>query len=103
MDGVVCAHSDSKASFLEKVCNVSGLSANVCEGGPFLRGLVCFPVEGRGEISGGGGFVCMDREPIVQHDMDSVEFFLFIILQVVCVQPVVWVSYGCELVLGWVV
>ena len=34
--------------------------------------------------------MCVDREPIVQHDvMDGVQFFLvFVILQVVSVQPV---------------
>ena len=87
---VVCIHCDSKVSFPEKVCNESGLSANVCEGGPFLCGLVCFLVEGRGGMSWGGGFVRVDQKPIVQHDiMDSVKFFVFIISQVVCVQPIV--------------
>ena len=83
-------HCDSGVSFPEKVCNESGLSANVCEGGPFLCGCL-FSGRGSGGMSWGGGFVCVDREPIVQHDiMHSVKlFFVFIILQVVCVQPIV--------------
>ena len=79
-----------RSVFPEKVCNESGLSAYVCEGGPYLCGLVCFLVEGRGGMSWGGGFVRVVRKSIVQHDiMDSLKFFLFIISQVVCVQPIV--------------
>jgi len=38
-----------------------------------------------------GGYVCVDREPIVQHDViDGVQFFfVFIILHVVSFQSVI--------------
>jgi len=46
---------------------------------------------GHGRLSWGGGYVCVDRESIVQHDvMDGVQvFYVFVILQVVSVQPVI--------------
>ena len=54
---------------------------------------------------GWGLCVCVDREPIVQHDVvDGVQFFfVFVILQVVCVQSVIQIPFGSVLELGWVV
>ena len=42
-------------------------------------------------LSWGGSYVCVDRESIVQHDVvDGIQFFfVFVILQVVNVQPVI--------------
>jgi len=49
--------------------------------------------------------VCVDREHIVQHDvMYGVQFFfVFVVLQVVSVQPVIEIVYGSVLVLWRVV
>ena len=88
MDCVVGAQSDSYVCLLENVRNEGGLSAEVCEGGPFMCSFSGFWL---GVTVGclGVGCVCVYREPIVPYDVvDGAQFFfIFVMLQVVGVQP----------------
>jgi len=60
------------------------------KGAHFCVVVSVFLVRGHGRLSWGGGYLCVDREPIVQLDvMDGVQFFfVFVILQLVGVKPV---------------
>ena len=65
-----------------------------------MRSRVCFLFDVHGRLSWGGGYVCVDRKFVVKQDvMDGVQFFfVFIILQLVSVQPIIKVPYGSVVV-----
>ena len=75
---VVSAQSNSYVCLLENVCDKSGLSAEVCEGSPFMCGFTWFLAGCYSSLPQGGGYVCVYREHIVQHDvMDGVHSSLY--------------------------
>ena len=51
--------SNSYVCFLENVSNKRGLSAHVCEGGPFLCGFIWFLAGGYVRLPWGGVCVCI--------------------------------------------
>jgi len=95
LECVVGAQSDSYICLLENVRNKGGLPAEVCEGGPFMCGFFFLLLAGGCSRLSRGGMcvcvcVCVYRKPIVPHDVvDGVQFFKFVVLQVVGVQSIV--------------
>jgi len=59
LECVVSAQSDPFVCLLENVRNKSGLSAEVCEGGPFMCVFFWFMAGGYGRLSRGGMCVCV--------------------------------------------